>query len=209
MIKYIDAEAIIQIYIDKLCDEEQTMNLFQLLSLDLSPCLQKKIIQVYINYFGNEKIELSKKIKSFEILSKHYFIELIEYVLSISLLDTRIQILSLFKILLDIKELKQKFQDYKGIEDNGMNNFYIFISDNLLPDLLLAEVDVKKEERNSDLDDFLMKSKTKTELVLLSNYFNKTLYEKEINNLWDLLIKWVLYRIPTPKNLTSKKKDKD
>ena len=204
---------IIQIYIDKLYDEEQTMNLFQLLSLDLSPCLQKKIIQVYINFFGNEKIELSKKIKTFEILSKHYFIELIEYVLSISLLDTRIQILSLFKILLDIKELKQKFQDYKGIEDNGMNNFYIFISDNLLPDQLLAEVNVKtSEEQNNDLDYLLMKNlgkKIKTELVLLSNYFNKTLYEKEINNLWNLLIKWVLYRIPTPKSLASKKKDKE
>ena len=81
---------IIQIYVDKLCEEEQTLNLFQLLSLDLSPCLQKKIIQVYINYFENKKIDLSIKLKSFDVLVKNNFIELIEYVFSISLFDIEI-----------------------------------------------------------------------------------------------------------------------
>ena len=200
---------IIQIYIDKLGDEEQTINLFQLLSLDLSPCLQKKIIGVYINFFESEKIELNKKLKSFDILSKNNFIELIEYVFSISLLDIRVQILSLFKILFDIKELKQKFQDYKGNEENGMNNFYIFISENLLPDQLLAEIELKDSE---DIDYLLMNNmgkKKKTELVLLTNYFNKNVYEKEINNLWSILLKWMLYKVPPPQNSVSTKKDKE
>ena len=205
---------IIQIYVDKLCEEEQTLNLFQLLSLDLSPCLQKKIIQVYINYFENKKIDLSVKLKSFDVLVKNNFIELIEYVFSISLLDIRFDILILFKIFLDNKELKARFQNYMGIEDNGMNNFYIFISENLLPEQLYAEINKNKnEEETPDIDTNLKKNNSiknnAKELFPLTNYFNKRIYEKEIDNIWNILSKWMLYKVSPPSSTGSKKKDKE
>ena len=66
--------------------------------------------------------------KAFDFLAKNNFIEIIEYVFSISLLDIRVEILSFFKIIFDKKELKNRLQKYMGSQDNGMNNFFIFIS---------------------------------------------------------------------------------
>ena len=186
---------IIQIFINKFCDNDETVNLFQLLSLDLSPCLQNKIIEIYLNYFENKKIELNAKIKSLEFLIKNNFIELIEYVFNISLFDVRIKILSLFKIILERKELKNKFQNYISIGNNGMNNFYLFISENLLPDQLYVEIEENKnniiEQKNISLDNLLkntMGNRKKKDLVPLTNYFNKKLYEKEANDIWGVLL---------------------
>ena len=202
---------IIQIYINKLCGEEQTVNLLRLLSLDLSPCLQKKIVQIYINYFANQKIELNVKGKAFDFLIKNYFIELLEYTFSISLLDIRVEILSLFKIIFDIRELKHKFQNYMGNEYNGMNNFYTFVSENLLPEQLYIERDEKdKNNLIINTDNLLTKDNTgneKKELIPFSTYFNKKYYEKEVFNIWNFLQKWTLYRVPPPSKI-DKKKDK-
>ena len=217
---------IIQIYVDKLCEEEHTTYLFQLLCLDLSPCLQKKIIKLYINYFGNKKIELSKKTKALDILIKNNFIELIEYIFSVSLLDIRVDILSLFKIIFDNKELKTKFQNYMGIQNNGMNNFYIFMSENLLPEQLYVEIDDNNEKKekseskentiNNNNEDKLknllidtLGPNKKKELLPLTKYFNKTIYENEINNVYNILLEWMLYKIPSPSYISSKKKDKE
>ena len=205
---------IIQIYIDKFCDEEQSVNLFQLLCLDLSPCLQKKIVLVYVNYFGNKKIELNNKLKSFDFLAKNNFIEIIEYVFSISLLDIRVEILSLFKIIFDNKDLKHRLQKYMGNEENGMNNFFIFISEHLLPEHIYVEIDEKKKTNPEEitLDDLLKKnmgSNNIKELTPLSNFFNKKLYEKEVNNIWNVLLKWILYKVQAPSNFFAKKKDKE
>ena len=207
---------IIQIYIDKLCDDEQTVNLFQLLSLDLSPCLQKKIVEIYINYFGNKKIELKTKLKAFEFLIKHNFIELIEYVFSVSLLDIRVEILSLLKIIFDDKELKNKFQNYLGIGENGMNNFYIFISENLLPEQLYVEIDEKQntnpDDKSFKLENLLkntMGVNNKKELVHITKYFNKTIYEEQVKAIWKVLMNWIIYKVPAISNSRSKKKDKE
>ena len=204
---------IIQIYIDKFCEEEQTVCLFQLLCMDLSPCLQKMIVLVYVNYFGNKKIELNTKVKAFDFLAKNNFIEIIEYVFSISLLDIRVEILTFFKILFDNKELKNRLQKYMGSQDNGMNNFFIYISEYLLPEYLYAELEEKKKDISEEISlDDILKKKTSNkikELVPLSNYFNKKLYEKEVNNIWNFLLKWILYKVPAPSNIVVKKKDKE
>ena len=173
----------------------------------------KKIIQLYINYFDNKKIEANTKLKAFDILAKKNFVELIEYVLSISLLDVRIDILTLFKIIFDNIELKNKLQKYMEIEINGMKHFYTFISENLLPEQLYAEIPVNKNNNNSEenkLDNILINSlkvkDKKHELVPLENYFNKNLYDKAVNNIWDFLLKWILNKIPASPN-SSKIKD--
>ena len=44
---------IIQLYLDKLSHEdEDDINLFKLICLDFSPCIQKKIISIYISHFS-------------------------------------------------------------------------------------------------------------------------------------------------------------
>jgi len=89
----------IQIYINKL-ETDETINLYKFLSLDISPCLQNKIIQVYINHFESQNVSQNIKKSTINKLLKNDFIEITEYVLSISLLDIRIQVLKLFKIIL-------------------------------------------------------------------------------------------------------------
>ena len=44
---------LIYLYMSRYGDYKETKNLYKLLILDLSPCLQKRILQVYINYFDN------------------------------------------------------------------------------------------------------------------------------------------------------------
>ena len=209
---------IIQIYIFKSYEEEQNNILFQLLSLDLSPCLQKKIIQVYLNFFANEKIELKSKVKFFELLVKNNFIELLEYVFSISLIDIRVDLLCLFKELYGKKEIKHIFQDYMGNEQNGMVNFYIFISDNLLPEQIYIKTDnIITENKNDKLDDLLINTKEESKKnnnkeennkeLLLSSFFNRKIYEKETNKIWSFLLNWMIYKTPPPPNNEIKKKD--
>ena len=85
---------IIQFYIEKICDdEEEIIYLYKFLCLDLSPCLQKKIIQVFLSYFQNDKITNETKKNIFDNLIKNNFLEISEYILCISLLDVRIEIL--------------------------------------------------------------------------------------------------------------------
>ena len=88
---------IIQLYINNFSQEKDIVNLYKLLSLDLSPCLQKKIVQVYINYFSIKNMK-DKNIVLENLLNNN-FLEISEYVLSISLLDVRIEILKLINLL--------------------------------------------------------------------------------------------------------------
>ena len=59
---------IIQLFVDNLSHENETANLFKLLSLDISPCLQKKVITTYQKYFDNRKINHIDKEKALNIL---------------------------------------------------------------------------------------------------------------------------------------------
>ena len=146
----------IQIYINKL-DTDKTINLYKLLTLDLSPCLQKKIIQVYINHFESQNVTADKKKSTATNLLDNDYIEITEYVLSISLLDVRIQILSLFKII--ISDYYEDFTLHFAISINEKNLINIrfadiinFIADNLLPDKLQVEIDLvqSKDDKYTD-----------------------------------------------------------
>ena len=86
----------IQLFVNKLSNEADTANLFKLLSLDLSPCLQKKIIKTYQLFFKNSKIPEESQNTALDILLKNDFIEIFEYALSISLLDVRLELIELF-----------------------------------------------------------------------------------------------------------------
>ena len=100
-------------------------------SLDISPCLQERIIDIYLNYFYDEKMDLNKRTKSFEFLLKNNFIELIEYVFSISLFDIKQRILLLFKVIFGNESYYQKLKNHLNNDEKLINNFYLFISENL------------------------------------------------------------------------------
>ena len=239
----------IQIYINKLDSDKETINLYKLLSLDISPCLQRKIIQVYIEHFNSENIPKDKKITTIKNLLNNDYIEITEYSLSISLLDVRIQILSLFKIIISdyyshlIEYFTIKANDKLSNSINSNNkrieNIFNFIGNNLLPNKLLVEIDCIKPKDDKDKDskqnyyidnyddegsyNFKKRSNTQKNtglkmknfkilseesMVLTSSknlikYFNKVIYDSQINSLYKFFIEWITNKIVKEKKIDS------
>ena len=154
---------IIQLYIDKLDPNEEEVNLFKLLSLDLSPCLQKKIIETYIRHFQSNSVPKNVKLNTVENLVRNNFFDIYEYVISICVLDIRIELLHLLDLLI---------KDYNNVLTSKiptyMINIFDFIADNLLPEQLVVQINESKFER-------------------MSKYFNKTEYENQVDLLWQYL----------------------
>ena len=169
--------SIIQLYIEKYNDGEEAVNLYKLLSLDLSPCLQKKIIQLYYFHFQNPKIDATSKKSVLDNLLKNNFLEISEYILCVSLLDVRIEMVKLFKLLTDNKELSEIYTKYlnnmRG--ENGLKNVHNFIADNLYPDRLEAEINPNKKEK-------------------LIKYFNPEYFNKDLDKLWNMLFQWLIVK---------------
>ena len=182
---------IIQIYIDKLEIDDESINIYKLLILDISPCLQKEIIQVYIKHFSNNEISQEKKKNTVNNLLKNDYIEITEYALSISLLDIRIQILKLFKVI--ISDYNEIFMDKIKASNINLEDVLNFIRDNLLPNKLLVETDCLKSkddkdkesiknyyiDDNDNLDNNIRKANTETEINIKSDNF-RVLSEKSM-----------------------------
>ena len=168
---------IISLYIEKISNEEEIVDFYKLLLLDLNPCLQKKIISVFYNYFSKDKNPINNKIKMLDNLLKNNMLEISEYVLFISILDVRIEILKLFQLILKKNELSDIYTKYltnmKG--KNGIKNTHNFFADNSIPDKLIIN-DGKENKK-------------------LVNYFNEEIYNKDLNMLWDNLSKWLTAKL--------------
>ena len=159
---------IIQLYLDKLTHEdEDDINLFKLLCLDFSPCIQQKIIRAYISHFSNENITDDIKLKTAKNLITNNFLDILEYIFSISLIDMKIDLVNLLNIMLQYYSNNSYFSKKIPTE---MKDIIAFIGENILPDQLIT----KKNDK-------------KIQYELLSNYYNKKEYEIKIGELWTLL----------------------
>lgn len=193
---------IIQFYIDHVEEDNNFTDLFKLLSLDLSPCIQNKILDLYISHFTNEKVNPKIKNKTLTNLLKNKFIVICEYILKISLLDTRLYIFRLFILLIS---------DYKNnIYDHFRNNSLIissivdFFCLNILPNNIILEIDnetgynFRNKNNNLLLDkgkideinkkygnDFLKKYK---KYAYLEELLNKEEYKKNLEVLWNFFL---------------------
>ena len=203
---------IIQLYIDEVNEQNQVEDIFKLLSLDLSPCLQKKIINLYISHFNNNNVSDERKEKTLNNLLKNKYIELSEYVLKISLLDIRIEIFKLFNFFMT--KYKAKIQEHLKNNSKDISQIICFYGFNILPDKLILEIDSgKAQEKNKFVPiKTIRKEKTINEELLninkkylhLIDLFNKDEYEKEIESFWSLLNSSIKYE----QNIIEKKNTK-
>ena len=189
---------IIQIYINKYSNEEESKYLFKLLSFDISPCLQQRIIEVYLNFFSDEKIDFKKKVECFDFIIKNNFLELLEYVYSISLFDIKLKILSIFKIFFGNNDFSKKLKKHLNDDEKTMNNFYIFISEYLLPEQIYVKIQKNQIISNE-------KIYSDNGMVPINYFFEKKLYEKKTSDIFSFLLEWALY--PSNPN-TGKQKPK-
>ena len=186
----------IQLYLDKFPDEEDNINLFKLLSLDLSPCLQIKIIRAYINFFTKKKKEELYKSKALQNLLKNNLFDIYEYILSISLLDVKIELIVFLKLLM--KEYNFDIDNYCTKKHFKISKFFEFVGCHLLPIDLKIELDNSKlSQENTPKINININQKylynfsnIKSE-YLLANYFNKQIYERDIESMWKVLNGWL------------------
>ena len=208
---------IIQLYLDKLNKDKDTVNLFKLLSLDLSPCLQKKIIEAYYNHFSNSTINKNEKKETLENLLKNNFLEITEYVLSISLLDIRIELLKLFRLILNNYSSSIKSHINSNNTNNNLNNIItnnpntMYNANNIstlnnmitnssqnncinlstiymfIGENLLPERLMVEIESNDNNNSTTNQIRATYPLV---KYFNKNIYEEDKCSLWILIDSW-------------------
>ena len=176
----------IQLYVNNLSNEVDTVNLFKLLSLDLSPCLQKKIVMTYQYFFDNRKISHDFKEKALDNLIDNDFFKIFEYVLNVSLLDVRIELIELLRII--SIEYKQKIEKY--IQNNKLL-IMDYIGEYLLADNLKTII----EDKNNN-----------NKIIPLNEYFNKDIYNADIALLWNVLNNWITYKSLFPINKGNEKK---
>ena len=187
---------IIQLFINFSEQNQENLNLFRLLSLDLSPCLQKKIINVYISYFSNNIISEESKLITLDNLLKNNYFDLSEYVLSISLLDVRIEIMKLFKIFME--KYLTNLEKYLKINSINFSTILNFISNNLIPNKLFVELEKNKNNSNNlnkinDVDEKnnIFTGNNNLNILPLTNFLNKKEYNEYLNIFWNLLASWI------------------
>ena len=192
---------VIQLFVDNIELEKGQINLYEILSLDLSSCLKKKIIQIYIFHFINDKINDKTKEKTLiNLLDNNYF-EISEYALSVSLLDIRSEIFKLLHIFL--LKYKDKINEYISKYSLKQNQVFSFISENILPvDVKINQISGEKSE-DSTSGNYYKNSLYKNNILgktedknLLAYYFDKKIYEDDINSIWGLLNSWMTENAP-------------
>ena len=208
----------IQLYLEKFPDEEDNVNLFKLLCLDLSSCLQIKIIQAYKKYFQNKRKNGDIKSKVLKNLLKNNLFDIYEYILSIALLDVRVELIEFLKILM--KSYSSEIEEYCNKKHFKISKFFEFVGNNLLPlDIKVELNDIKNSDNNDiniDLIDEREETKCSTKFYTneqnkkkeiynyiynyydgksknyLINYFNDKIFEKDIESMWKILNEWLL-----------------
>ena len=201
---------LIILYIEKIEQENDQMNLYKSLALDLSPCLKKKIIQIYLMYFINDKIPDKAKEKTLNNLLNNNYFEITEYTLSVSLLDVRSEIFKLMHII--ILKYKDKISKYITQKSINKNQILSYISVNILPcNIKIKPLNENKNESNiirqtlkrKSSGNFLNSFLYKDNLLgifedenYLAHYFNQKIYEDDLYVLWGLLNSWITENAP-------------
>ena len=202
----------IQLYLEKFNNEEDNVNLFKLLCLDLSPCLQIKIIDAYKKFFKKNRKDSEFKSKVLvNLLEKNNLFDIYEYVLSISLLDVKIELVELLRLLM--KEYNKEIDNYCAKKHYKISQFFRFVGYHLLPIDLKVEFnnhkidnnkgeedeiihEIKEEENNPPKNiipkDYIYNFSKNKSNNLLSNYFNNKIYEKDIESMWKVLNEWLI-----------------
>ena len=223
---------IIKLYIFKFGEEEETTNLYKLLLLDLSPCLQMNIIKVYLDYFNSNKIPDQKKELYLNNLLKNNYFEITEYVYRLSLLDVRLKILELLILFVQFyPSIINSFSDKSKKISKVLN----YIGYNIFPDKLIVEIDhykkfkddkdfiscknintltaIKRKRTSSPLNfqqntqkfrDSIYRNNIYKDRLPLIKYINKEAYNRDICALWLMLQNWISYETKDKKESLNK-----
>ena len=157
------------------------INLFEVLTIDSSPCLQKMIIKLFVEFFNSNLSQAYKYVNLIEKDKKMFDICL--FVFKSSIFDVKLEILNLIFLLNKMKnnltkmpatKIKDKDKDKEILQTVDLSGLKeIFILNNILPYYLLS----KEELKNVQID------KIKKQFYVSGaeyNYLNKTDIEQKL-----------------------------
>ena len=166
--------------------------IYKLLTLPISPCVQNFIIRIFSNFLSISKTKT--KMELFDTLnSNNILLYTSLYAMTISLFDVRIKLLVFILEILDDFEKRNSL-----VEINEIKDIEIFIENNIIPKYYIA-----KTINNNNYEEFeIIKQKIqilnyeKIELNDIENnffqYINKDNYHKLLSNLLSILNKWFI-----------------
>ena len=177
---------------------DELLNIFNILMLDNSPCIQILIIDLLIMYFSHDN-DIKIKKKFFEFLLKNNFIEIYLFVFSIGLQDVKNKLIELLICWMgQLSKVLDTFLNEKKYD----KIFYLFIIENLISENLYIEKEQEKLENNNifkpfifkdpkddyiNLDNNTIKRERKNKTEKLNKYFNQSIYNQQKNNMFVLL----------------------
>ena len=167
---------------------KEILNLFGVLTLGVSPCLQKGIIKLFIDFFEDN---IDQAYKYANLLDKDGIIfEICLFVLKSSIFDNKCDIINFINLLLRIKfnlNSKNKGKDKEILSSVKSSGVYeVFMKNYILPFYLIPKEELKDVDENKIIKsyygaggiEFNYLTKTETENKIYLNY-NK----KKINSL--------------------------
>ena len=156
--------------------QNDMISLFEVLTLGVSPCLQKSIIKIFIEFF-NENYSYANFYTN--ILNNIFDISL--FVLKSSIFDNKIDIVNFINLLLSIKKAltsKNKGKDLlPSIKINGL--YQIFMTNNIIPFYLISKEEMNNVDKNKIIQSFYVMGGTEYKYISITDT------EKKIYSIYD------------------------
>ena len=158
--------------------ENDIISLFEILALGVSPCFQRSIIKIFIEFFNNNYNEANKYTN---ILNNIFDISL--FVLKSSIFDNKIDIINFINLLLNIKfslNSKIKGKDLlPAIKING--SYQAFMNNNILPFYLIPREEMNNIDKSKILQSFYLMAGVEYKYISITDTEKKlyTIYNKK------------------------------
>ena len=173
--------------------EKDILSLFSVLTLGVSPCLEKSIIKIFTEVF-EETIEISHKYEN--VLDKNgIFFDVCLFILKSSIFEYKSDIINLINLLIKIKSIltsRNKVKAKEVLPSVKISGPYeIFLNNNIFPFYLIPKEELSNIDENKitkifcDIsgNEFNYLTKTEIEKKIFTNY-NKEKINPFLNDLY-------------------------
>ena len=158
--------------------ENDMISFFEVLTLGVSPCLQRSIIKIFNEFFNDNYAQANKYIN---ILNNIFDISL--FVLKSSIFNNKIDIINFINLLLSIKNTinaKNKGKDLlPSIKINGA--YQIFMNNNIIPFYLIPKEEMNNIDENKITQSFYSMGGTEYKYISITDTEKKiySIYNKK------------------------------
>jgi hypothetical protein len=159
--------------------ENDMISFFEVLTLGVSPCLQKSIIKIFNEFFNKNYSQANKYIN---ILNNIYDICL--FVFKSSIFDNKVDIINFINLVLNITNIIKAKNNRKGkdllssVKINGM--YQIFMTNYIIPFYLISKEEMNGVDKNKIIQSLYAMSENEYNYISISDTEKKiySIYNK-------------------------------